>query len=45
KLIILMRDRQTTGGYHRVLQLSEYAINVIEKKKAGDKIKFSLIDY
>ncbi|MCB0463119.1 MAG: biotin-dependent carboxyltransferase family protein [Flavobacteriaceae bacterium] len=45
KLIILMRDSQTTGGYHRVLQLSEYAINVIEKKKAGDKIKFSLIDY
>ncbi len=45
KLIVLMRNCQTTGGYPRILQLSEYAINVLAQKKAGDKIKFKLIDY
>jgi biotin-dependent carboxylase-like uncharacterized protein len=40
KLIVLMRDCQTTGGYPRVLQLSEKGINMMAQKKAGDKIRF-----
>lgn len=32
-LIILMRDAQTTGGYPRILQLSESAINLLSQKK------------
>jgi len=38
--IILMRDCQTTGGYPRVLQLSESAINNIAQLKPGDKFSF-----
>lgn len=45
KLIILMRDCQTTGGYPRILQLKEESINILSQKKVGDKIKFELIDY
>ncbi len=44
KLIILMKDCQTTGGYPRVLQLSEKSINVLAQKFTGIKISFSLID-
>ena len=42
KLIVLMRDCQTTGGYPRVLQLKESSINLLSQKKVGDKIKFKL---
>ncbi len=42
KLIVLMRDCQTTGGYPRVLQLSEDGINAIAQKQAGDKVKMVL---
>lgn len=44
KLIILMRDCQTTGGYPRVLQLSESSINVLAQKFTGNHIRFILID-
>lgn len=44
KLIILMRDCQTTGGYARILQLSEKSINVLAQKFTGNKIRFSLIE-
>lgn len=40
KLLILMRDCQTTGGYPRVLQLAERAINHLAQKKSGDKVNF-----
>ena len=40
KLIILMRDCQTAGGYPRVLQLSEDGINLLAQKKVGDSINF-----
>lgn len=40
KLIILMKDGQTTGGYPRVLQLSEKGINMIAQKVMGEKISF-----
>ncbi|MEZ4797690.1 MAG: biotin-dependent carboxyltransferase family protein [Flavobacteriaceae bacterium] len=45
KLIVLMRDSQTTGGYPRILQLSETSINLLAQKKVGDKIRFVLMDY
>lgn len=40
KLIVLMRDGQTTGGYPRVLQLNDMAINVLSQKRVGDFIRF-----
>ncbi|MBT8308849.1 MAG: biotin-dependent carboxyltransferase family protein, partial [Bacteroidia bacterium] len=40
KLLVLMRDAQTTGGYPRVLQLSESAINIMAQKNTNDKISF-----
>ena len=44
KLILLMRDCQTTGGYPRVLQLKESSINRLSQKFTGYKIKFRLLD-
>ncbi len=41
-LIVLMRDCQTTGGYPRVLQLTEKSINVLSQKTLGNTIKFRL---
>ncbi len=43
KLIILMRDCQTTGGYPRVLQLTEAAINQLSQKTPKQTIQFKLI--
>ena len=40
KLIILMRDCQTTGGYARVLQLSNSSINKLSQKTPNSKISF-----
>ncbi len=42
KIIILMRDGQTTGGYPRILQLSDDAINVLAQKTFGDTISFQI---
>ena len=44
KLMILMRDCQVTGGYPRVLQLSDYAISRLSQKVAGDTVRFVLDD-
>ena len=41
-LIVLMRDCQTTGGYPRILQLSQDAINSLSQKRQGDNFTFSL---
>lgn len=41
-LIVLMRDCQTTGGYPRILQLSENAIDVLSQKTTGNDIKIRL---
>lgn len=41
-LIVLMRDCQTTGGYPRIFQLSDQAMNVLSQKVLGDKILFQL---
>ncbi|THV58276.1 biotin-dependent carboxyltransferase family protein [Flagellimonas alvinocaridis] len=43
RLIILMKDGQTTGGYPRVLQLSEQAMDILAQKKMGDKLSFRLV--
>ena len=40
--IVLMRDCQTTGGYPRILQLTEQGINRLAQKKANDTIRFQL---
>ncbi|WP_296702684.1 biotin-dependent carboxyltransferase family protein [Algoriphagus sp.] len=42
KLIILMKDAQVTGGYPRILQLSEYSISQLAQKRPNDKITFIL---
>lgn len=44
KLIVLMRDCQTTGGYPRVLQLSSTSINLLSQKNQTDIIRFKLVD-
>ncbi len=43
KLIVLMRDGQTTGGYPRILQLSDRAIAILGQKREGAKISFKMI--
>ena len=43
KLIILMRDCQTTGGYPRVLQLKNTAIDALSQKFTGNNIAFKMI--
>ncbi|SFU72504.1 biotin-dependent carboxylase uncharacterized domain-containing protein [Pustulibacterium marinum] len=42
KLIVLMRDCQVTGGYPRVLQLTDTAINQLAQKTTGDKFSFDI---
>ncbi|MEO1032842.1 MAG: biotin-dependent carboxyltransferase family protein [Bacteroidota bacterium] len=41
-LIVLMRDCQTTGGYPRVLQLTERSINSLSQKTVGNTLKIRL---
>ncbi|MFK8059946.1 MAG: biotin-dependent carboxyltransferase family protein [Polaribacter sp.] len=42
KIIVLMRDCQVTGGYPRILQLNEKAINQLAQKTTNDSFKFVL---
>ncbi|AXT55854.1 biotin-dependent carboxyltransferase [Aquimarina sp. AD1] len=44
RLIVLMRDCQTTGGYPRILQLTKESINAIAQKRTGDTICFDMIN-
>lgn len=44
-LIVLMRNCQTTGGYPRVLQLKETAINTVAQKFTGNVINFNLSEF
>ncbi len=44
QLIVLMRDCQTTGGYPRVLQLTEKAINILSQKTTENCLKLRLKD-
>ena len=43
RLIVLMRDGQTTGGYPRILQLNEASISLLSQKRFGDQISFELL--
>jgi len=45
KLIVLMRDCQVTGGYPRILQLSEPAISILAQKKTNSELTFRLMHY
>lgn len=40
RLIILMRDCQTTGGYPRVLQISEKGMDTLAQKTENNEISF-----
>lgn len=42
KLIILMKDCQTTGGYPRILQLDKKSIITLAQKHTGDNIQLML---
>ncbi|MFP4845883.1 biotin-dependent carboxyltransferase family protein [Winogradskyella sp. PE311] len=42
QLIVLMRDCQTTGGYPRILQLKENAVNILSQKTTGNLLKISI---
>ena len=44
-LIILMRDAQVTGGYARIFQLTDDAINLLAQKSTLDQLKFEIIRY
>ena len=44
-VIALMRDGQTTGGYPRILQLSELGINTLAQKLPGENLQFKLLSY
>lgn len=43
QLIFLMRDCQTTGGYPRILQLTERSICQLAQLKAGDRFSIEII--
>jgi biotin-dependent carboxylase-like uncharacterized protein len=42
KIIILMRDCQVTGGYPRILQLTDNSIDKLAQKTTGDTFKFNI---
>ncbi len=42
KLIVLMRDGQTAGGYPRILQLTNGAIDKLSQKYTGKTIRFKI---
>ena len=44
KMIILMRDAGVTGGYPRILHLSEDGQSQLAQKKVGDPIRFQLME-
>jgi len=44
-LIILMRDAQVTGGYARIFQLTDDAINLLAQKSTLNQLKFEIIRY
>lgn len=45
QLIVLMRDAQTTGGYPRILQLTEKSIDILSQKSTGSNLKIVLRNF
>ena len=43
KLIVLMKDCQTTGGYPRILQLDTTGINILSQKHTRDVLNFKML--
>jgi len=44
KLIVLMRDAGVTGGYPRILHLTEEGQSKLAQKRVGNPIRFQLLD-
>ncbi|WP_353779913.1 biotin-dependent carboxyltransferase family protein [Winogradskyella sp. 3972H.M.0a.05] len=44
QLIVLAKDCQTTGGYPRILQLSQEAMHCLFQKKAQQKVQLKIVD-
>lgn len=44
KLIALMPDCQTTGGYARILQLSNKSRSILAQKRTGEHFSFNICD-
>jgi len=44
KIIVLMRDAGVTGGYPRILHLTEDGQSKLAQKRVGDSIRFQLLD-
>jgi len=44
KIIVLMRDAGVTGGYPRILYLTEEGLSKLAQKRVGDSIRFQLIE-
>ncbi len=44
KVIVLMRDAQTTGGYARIFQLTNNSIDLLAQKRAGETVSFKIMD-
>ena len=42
KLIVLMKDAQTTGGYPRIFQLTKKAIAIMAQKQPNERVIFKL---
>ena len=42
KLIILMKDSQTTEGYPRIFQLTKKAIAILAQKQPNERLFFNL---
>ncbi|MEX2350103.1 MAG: biotin-dependent carboxyltransferase family protein [Flavobacteriaceae bacterium] len=43
KMMVLMRDAQTTGGYARILQLRDEAVSIVSQIKVGESVALKLI--
>jgi len=41
--IVLMADRQTTGGYPRIAEVASVDLPLIAQLKPGDRLRFSVI--
>ncbi|MCH7400379.1 biotin-dependent carboxyltransferase family protein [Belliella kenyensis] len=44
-LIVLMRDAQVTGGYPRILQVTDHSLNIIAQKTTSELVSFRILNY
>ena len=43
KPIVLMADRQTTGGYPRIAEVASVDLHLLAQLKPGDSLRFELV--